>query len=97
MITKRRYHTKTTMPQGGSDAYQMLPRSMLAVRNPLVFLDWSTNAYHLIDLGLNQPCETFTNHYHREEGLGMTERYAGLELVVGGAVDEGDVMLFFIG
>jgi hypothetical protein len=27
----------------------------------------------------------------------MTECYIGLELVVGGAVDEGDVMLFFIG
>ena len=85
------------MSQGGSDAYQMLPRSMLAVRNPLVFLDWSTNAYHPSDLGLSRPSLCFTNHYHRGEGLGMTERYAGLELVVGGAVDEGDVMLFFIG
>jgi hypothetical protein len=27
----------------------------------------------------------------------MTEYYVGLELVVGGAVDEGDVVLFFIG
>ncbi len=85
------------MSQGGSDAYQMLPESMLAVRNPLVFLDWSTNCYHLPDLGLTFGCTAFTNHYHRIEGRGMTERYAGLELVVGGAVDEGDVMLFFIG
>ena len=85
------------MSQGGSDAYQMLPDPMLAVRNPLVFLDWSTNAYHPAILSLNLPCIGFTNHYHRGLGLGMTERYAGLELVVGGAVDEGDVMLFFIG
>jgi hypothetical protein len=27
----------------------------------------------------------------------MTEYYVGLELVVGGAVDEGDVVLVFIG
>ena len=85
------------MSQGGSDAYQMLPESLLAVRNPLVHLDWSTNAYHLIDLGLSRPSRCFTNHYHRTEGRGMTDDYVGLELVVGGAVDEGDVMLFFIG
>ena len=41
------------MSQGGSDAYQTLPDPMLAVRNPLVFLDWSTNAYHSLNLGLN--------------------------------------------
>ena len=29
------------MPQGGSDAYQMLPRSLLAERNPLADLVWS--------------------------------------------------------
>ena len=29
--------------------------------------------------------------------LGMTDDYIGLELMVGGAVDEGDVVLFFIG
>ena len=27
----------------------------------------------------------------------MTDDYIGLELMLGGAVDEGDVMLFFIG
>ena len=27
----------------------------------------------------------------------MTDDYIGLELMVGGAVDEGDVVLFFIG
>ena len=31
------------------------------------------------------------------EGLGMIESYVGLELIMCGAVDEGDVMLFFIG
>ena len=56
-----------------------------------------TNPYHARDLGWPLPCETFTNLYHRIEGLGMTEYYVGLELVVGGAVDEGDVVLFFIG
>ena len=54
---------------GGSDAYQMLPESVLAVRNPLVVLVWSTNAYQPADLGLTFRSATFTNHYHREEGL----------------------------
>ena len=39
------------------------------MRKPLVVLDWSTNAYQSADLGLNLPCATFTNHYHRGEGL----------------------------
>ena len=56
---------------GGSDAYQMLPESVLAVRNPLVVLDWSTNAYHSPDLGLTFRSATFTNYYHRGEGLGI--------------------------
>ena len=56
-----------------------------------------TNPYHAADLGQGLPCVTFTNPYHRGEGLGMTEYYVGLELVVGGAVDEGDVVLSFIG
>ena len=55
----------------------MLPESVLAVRNPLVFLAWSTNAYHLPDLGLNLGQNTITNHYHR--GLGR-----GIDLGVGG-------------
>ena len=42
---------------------------MLAVRNPLVFLVWSTNAYHSADLGLTFGCTAFTNHYHRGDGL----------------------------
>ena len=49
---------------------------MLAVRNPLVILDWSTNAYQSADLGLDLPCIGFTNHYHR--GLGR-----GIDLSVG--------------
>ena len=32
-----------------------------------------------------------------KKGLDMTDDYVGLELVVGGAVDEGDVVPFFIG
>ena len=43
---------------------------MLEMRNPLVFLDWSTNAYQPRDLSLNLPRATFTNHYHRGEGDG---------------------------
>ena len=65
------------MSQGGSDAYQMLPESLLAVRNPLVHLDWSTNAYHVADLGLNLGQNTITNHYHREEGLGIDVSVVG--------------------
>ena len=56
-----------------------------------------TNPYQPPDLGAGPPSETFTNLYHRDGGLGMTEYYVGLELVVGGAVDEGDVVLSFIG
>ncbi len=70
------------MSQGGSDAYQMLPESLLAVRNPLVFLDWSTNCYHSADLALLLPCVTFTNHYHREEGLGIIDCYNVLGTVI---------------
>ena len=50
---------------------------MLAVRNPLVILDWSTNCYHLPDLGLNLPCETFTNLYHRGLGRGIDVSVVG--------------------
>jgi hypothetical protein len=35
------------------EAYQSLPRSVLAELTPLVNLDWSTNAYH--DADLSQP------------------------------------------
>ena len=56
-----------------------------------------TIAYHMINLSLSRPSICFTNHYRRIEGLGMTEYYIGLELIVSGAIDEGDVMLFFIG
>ena len=65
--------------------YQTLPDPVLAVRTPLVILVWSTNCYHRADLGLNLPCITFTNHYHRGEGQG-TDRS-----VVGGVVATGAV------
>ena len=58
---------------------------------------WLTIPYHRRDLSLGRSRDTFTSHRRRTEGRGMTEYYVGLELVVGGAVDEGDVMLFFIG
>ncbi len=95
--TNTRYQTKCTMRRGGRDAYQMLPDPVTAVRTTLVILDWSTNGYQSPDLALHRPCRTFTNHYHRTEGRGMTDDCVGLELVVGGAVDEGDVVLSFIG
>ena len=44
---------------------------MLAVRNPLVILDWSTIAYHSLNLGLNLGQNTITNHYHRGEDRGI--------------------------
>jgi len=72
------------MSQGGSDAYQMLPRSMLAVRTPLVILDWSTNAYHMINLSLSRPTICFTNHYHRGLGRGIDVSVAGIVCQVAG-------------
>ena len=57
------------MSQGGSDAYQTLPYFSQAWHNPVVIVDWSTNAYHLPDLGLTFGCTAFTNHYHRGDGL----------------------------
>ena len=32
---------------------------------------WLTILYHEADLGLNLPCITFTNHYRRDQGLGI--------------------------
>ena len=65
--------------------YQTLPRSMLAVRTPLVFLDWSTNAYQSPDLGRNLPRGCFTNLYHRDGGQGIDVSVAGV-VVAGMAV-----------
>ena len=50
---------------------------MLAERNPVVFLDWSTNAYQSADPGLNPGQNTITNHYHRGLGLGIDVSVAG--------------------
>ena len=73
---------------------------MLAMRKWMVILVWSTIAYHSADLGRNLPCGTFTNHYRRGEHITHstdTMCYVGLELVVYGAVELGDVVLFFVG
>ena len=59
-----------------------------------------TIPYHVSILGQTLPRETFTNHYHRTGGITHstdTMCYVGLELVVYGAVELGDVMLFFVG
>ena len=37
----------------------------------MVDLVWSTNTYHLIDLGRIRRLEAFTNHYRHEQGLGI--------------------------
>jgi len=60
----------------------MLPESLLAVRNPLVILDWSTNAYHLIDLGQTLPWETFTKPYRLAMRIGIIDCYNELGTVV---------------
>ena len=57
--------------------YQRLPDPVLAERNPMVFLAWSTNAYQSRDLALALPYKTFTNHYHRGLGLGIDVSVAG--------------------
>ena len=44
---------------------------MLAVRNPLVVLAWSTNCYHSLNLARTLPYITFTNDYHRGLGRGI--------------------------
>ena len=69
LLTKVADHTKRTECLACVDAYQRLPYLTPRQRNPLVFLDWSTNTYHVRDLGRNLPHEAFTNHYHRGEGL----------------------------
>ena len=71
MLTNGADQTKTTIPWGGSDAYQTLPDRMLAVRICLVRLVWSTNCYHLPDLALHLPRIAFTKPYHRGEGDGI--------------------------
>jgi hypothetical protein len=48
--------------------YQRLPDPVLAERNPVVDLVWSTNCYHRADLSLTRGCTAFTNDYHRDEG-----------------------------
>ena len=71
LLTKVGDHTKRTECLACADAYQTLPYLTPRQRNPLVFLDWSTNAYQSADLGRNLPSEAFTNHYHRDRGLGI--------------------------
>ena len=63
----------------------------------MVGLDLITNRYHAAILGAGLPSEAFTNHYHRGGGLDIMYCYNVLELVTGGAVGEGDVVLVFIG
>ena len=60
----------------------MLPDPVLAARNPLVVLAWSTNAYQSADLGLTFGYTAFTDHYHREEGLGIIDCYNLLGTVI---------------
>ena len=71
------------------------------MRKPLVLLVWSGGGLPFLTM---PPFWARAGHWTplpiitaAKKGLDMTESYVGLELVVGGAVDEGDVMLFFIG
>ena len=81
-LTKVGLHTKYTKRLTCVDPYQTLPDRMLAVRTPLVVLAWSTNAYQSAYLGLTHGCTAFTNHYHREEGLGIMYCHNGLGTVI---------------
>ena len=47
-----------------------------------MFLVWSTRAYQPPDLALLLPWDTFTNDYHRIEGLGIMYCYNGLGTVI---------------
>ena len=71
LLTMTPDRTKYTMWRGGSDAYQSLPYLTPPLLNDLVILDWSTKVYHSRDLSRDLPCATFTNHYHRDGGLGI--------------------------
>ena len=75
-------HTKSTNRLTCVDAYQTLPDPVLTVRTPLVILVWSTRAYHVRDLGLGLPAGSFTNHYHRGEGI----THSGLDYVLCGVI-----------
>ena len=68
-VTNTLDQTKRTIPRGGSDAYQSLPDFSQGWLNPLVILDWSTNAYQSPDLGQTLWRVSFTNDYRRDEGL----------------------------
>ena len=81
------------MSQGGSDAYQTLPRSMLAVRNPEVFLDWSTNAYQPADLGLNPAADRL----YQAPPPGNNNRYYTLLYVLTVVGDEAVPIYFTFG
>ena len=86
-VTKRGHHTKSTKRLTCVDPYQMLPRSMLAVRNPVVFLDWSTNAYHPSDLALFAGMATFTKHHRLVKTIGIIDCYN--VLILGTVIDCG--------
>ena len=67
-LTKVVHHTKIQRRPHVISPTKLYRNPCSLERTPLVFLAWSTNAYHVADLSLNQPCETFTNLYHRGEG-----------------------------
>ena len=68
-LTEAALHTKYTKRLTCVDAYQTLPDFLPVLQDPLVFLVWSTIPYHVHDLGLNLPRDTFTRPYHRTEGI----------------------------
>ena len=80
-------------------------RALPLLTNPHVHSHWcfwiglGTHYQHLptSDLGAHRPWETFTNLRLRGQELGVIDCYNALELVTGGAVDEGDAVLVSIG
>ena len=49
-----------------------------------MFLVWSTNCYQPADLSVDLLCATFTNTYHRGQGLGRDVSVAGIQHQVTG-------------
>ena len=58
-LTNTPDQTKSTVSQGGSDAYQTLPDPVLAERIALVFLVWSGAALPFFTMALYVPDDAF--------------------------------------
>ena len=70
-LTNAWHQAKSTEQTACVDAYQSLPDPTPVMLKHMVHLDWSTNHYHVSDLGLTHDCTAFTNDYHRGDGQGI--------------------------